>query len=229
MTRPELVGPALDALSRRLNQGSQRPPGTGDPEGLTAGDAYFGEPSFRNRENELEKVLRGLTNAAGPHFWLVVAPPQLGKTWFLDRISKDEQLAEPPSWLINRIDLHEQEPAVRADADLLLGLVLGREPSAVNQETLLGIAIEIIESERCHLYILDGAEFLDARTAIRLREYLGRIYRHVLAGGTASTPRAAPRARATWQATRAVEPVAMPSSTTTAVRPSSEMGGRPFR
>lgn len=187
MTRPELVGPALDALSRRLNQGSQRPPGTGDPEGLTAGDAYFGEPSFRNRENELEKVLRGLTNAAGPHFWLVVAPPQLGKTWFLDRISKDEQLAEPPSWLINRIDLHEQEPAVRADADLLLGLVLGREPSAVNQETLLGIAIEIIESERCHLYILDGAEFLDARTAIRLREYLGRIYRHVLAGGTAST------------------------------------------
>ena len=42
------------------------------------------------------------------------------------------------------------------------------------------------------------------------------------ATGTARTTRAAPRARATWQATRAVEPVAMPSSTTTAVRPSSE-------
>ena len=43
--------------------------------------------SFRNRTDELERVFRGVTNAAGPHFWLVIAPPQLGKTWFLNQLS----------------------------------------------------------------------------------------------------------------------------------------------
>ena len=46
------------------------------------------------------------------------------------------------------------------------------------------------------------------------------------ATGTASTTRAAPCARATWQAARAVEPVAMPSSMMTAVRPASGVRGR---
>ena len=45
------------------------------------------------------------------------------------------------------------------------------------------------------------------------------------ASGTASTTRAAPCARATWQAARAVEPVAIPSSTTIAVRPASGTRG----
>lgn len=37
---------------------------------------------FRNRDDELQKVKNGLTNASGPHFWLLNAPPELGKTWF---------------------------------------------------------------------------------------------------------------------------------------------------
>ena len=45
------------------------------------------------------------------------------------------------------------------------------------------------------------------------------------ASGTASTTRAAPCARATWQAARAVEPVAIPSSTTIAVLPASGTRG----
>ena len=49
------------------------------------------------------------------------------------------------------------------------------------------------------------------------------------ATGTASTTRAAPCARATWQAARAVEPVAIPSSTTIAVLPVSGTRGRPAR
>jgi hypothetical protein len=188
MTRPELVGPALDALSSRLNQGEQQSPGPGDlEEAPAARDAYSSEPIFRNREDELEKVLRGLTNAAGPHFWLVVGPPQLGKTWFLDRICKDELLAEPPGWLINRVDLRDQPPVARADPDVLLGLLFGRTPSAVNLETLRDIAIEIIQSRRPHLYVLDSAELLDARTAVRLRERLSPIYQHVLEGGRVST------------------------------------------
>jgi hypothetical protein len=49
------------------------------------------------------------------------------------------------------------------------------------------------------------------------------------ATGTASTTRAARSARAIWQAARAVDPVAMPSSTTTATRPSSGWRGRRAR
>ncbi len=49
------------------------------------------------------------------------------------------------------------------------------------------------------------------------------------ATGTASTTRAAPCARATWHAARAVEPVAIPSSTTIALLPVSGSRGRPAR
>jgi hypothetical protein len=49
------------------------------------------------------------------------------------------------------------------------------------------------------------------------------------ATGTARTTRAAPWARATWQAARAVDPVAIPSSTTMAVRPARGMRPRPPR
>lgn len=187
MAMPDLVGPALDVLSSKLNQGQRPSPGPDHPgEAPAAGNAHFGEPVFHNREDELEKVLRGLTNAAGPHFWLVLGPPQLGKTWFLDRIGKDELLAESPAWLISRIDLREHSPEARADPDLLLGLLFGRAPSAVNVETLREIAIEIIQSRRPHLYVLDNAELLDARTAARLRADLGQIYQRVLAAGLAS-------------------------------------------
>jgi TIR domain len=184
MTTPELVGPALDALSRRITQVEPPSPGPGDPEeGDVTADARYSEPVFRNREDELDKVLRGLTNAAGPHFWLVVGPPQLGKTWFLERISKDSMLTDPPGWVINRVDLHQQSPEARADPDVLLGLMFGRTLPMVTVETLRGIAIEIIQSRRPHLCVLDSAELLDARTAARLRTHLGPIYRRVLAVG----------------------------------------------
>jgi hypothetical protein len=188
MTRTELVGTALDALNRRISQGERPSAGPSYPEEApAAGNTHSSEPVFRNRENELEKVLRGLTNAAGPHFWLVAGPPQLGKTWFLERISKDGLLAESPGWVINRIDLREQPPEVRADPDVLLGLLFGRALSAVGLETLRDIAIEVIQSRRPHLYLLDSAELLDARTVARLRQYLGPIYQRVLAAGRAST------------------------------------------
>src|SRR5579875_402427 len=44
--------------------------------------------------------------------------------------------------------------------------------------------------------------------------------------GAASTTLALPAALATWHAARAVDPVAMPSSTTITIRPSSVRGGR---
>jgi hypothetical protein len=195
VTTWEAVGPVLDGLVQRLNQNAQRPAAAtaggaeaaAIPAAVVTPDTRSTEVAFRNREDELEKVLRGLTNAAGPHFWLVLGPPQLGKTWFLDRVRKDQLLTEPPGWLIKRIDLREQALELRADADALLSLMFGRSPSPVNRETLREIAVEIIHSRQPHLYVLDSAELLDGRAAGQLREHLRPIYQWVLAGGLASS------------------------------------------
>jgi hypothetical protein len=187
MTRPELIGAALDTLSTRITQGVRSSGAPSGPDKApVARNPRSSEPVFRNREDELEKVLRGLSNAAGPHFWLVVGPPQLGKTWFLERISKDDLLTESPSWVINRIDLREQLPEARADPDVLLGLLFGRRLSAVNLEVLREIAIGVIQSRRPHLCVLDSAELLDTKTVAKLRKHLGPIYQWVL-NGPAST------------------------------------------
>jgi TIR domain len=183
MTSPERVDRVLDDLTRMLNM--SRPPSP-EPDGEQtphARDAQSSEPIFQNREQELENVLHGLTNASGPHFWLLVGPPQLGKTWFLDRVGKD--LAAADDWLIRRVDLRDHRPAVCADPDALLSVMFGRGSSAINEQTLREIAIGIIQSRRPHLYVLDSAELLDSRTAARLREHLSPIYQRVLRLGQA--------------------------------------------
>ena len=79
--------------------------------------------------------------------------------------------------------------------------------------------------------LADGEEVLGgvARRPTRRQSRADRGPATGGATGTASTTRAAPCARATWQAARAVDPVAMPSSTTTATRPASGSRGRSAR
>lgn len=181
ITSPGSVVPVLDALIEEMSQEAQPPLEATPSETADEQDAPSGELVFRNREDELEKVLRGLANVAGPHFWLVIGPPRLGKTWFLERVCKD--LADSSEWVINRVDLREESSEVRADADKLLGRMFGRPPSAVDLETLRAIAIEISRSKQPHLCILDNAELLDATTIGQLREHLRPIYRRVRQAG----------------------------------------------
>jgi TIR domain len=188
VTRPEQISVALDALNKRISpaHGARRAP-SGPAIVAATATRHSGDPVFRNRENEVEQVLRGLTNAAGPHFWLVDGPPQLGKTWFLERISKDGLLAESPGWMINRIDLRDLSPEERSDPDALLGLMFRRRLSVVDREVRREIAIEVIESRRPHLCLLDSGELLDELAVGRLRQHLGEIYQWVLAAGRAGT------------------------------------------
>jgi hypothetical protein len=191
ITAPNAVDSVLEAVLVRIDQDTQGVPAAPAseevPEVAADSGAAAQEVPFQNREDELEKVLRGLTNAAGPHFWLVLAPPRLGKTWFLDRVCKHQQLTEPVSWQIRRIDLRDQPAELRADADSLLSLMFGRPRFRIDREALRRIAIDIIQSRQPHLYILDSAELLDPRTVSRLREHLRPIYQWVLAGGLASS------------------------------------------
>jgi TIR domain len=194
ITEAGSVGPALDALLALMEPGLVLSATDGFQAAAVGGgqvpadqDARSSEVDFRNRQDELERVLRGLTNAAGPHFWLVLGPPRQGKTWFIDRIRKDPLLAVSSGWVIKWIDLREQPPELRVHADSLLNLMFGRPSSPVDEAALRGIAIDIIRSKQRHLYLLDSAELLDPETAVQLRAYLSPIYQRVLAGGRASS------------------------------------------
>jgi TIR domain len=140
-------------------------------------------PIFRNRSDELRTVQRALTNASGPHFWIVVAPPELGKSWFINRLNL-EMAAEPSNWIIRLVDLSDETRDVCANAGLLLGRFFGLQPhTTISADTLHDIAQGISEVERPNLCLLDSAELLHWKTVRQLREYLSQIYELVQGSG----------------------------------------------
>jgi TIR domain len=146
-----------------------------------------GVVSFRNRSDELDLAIRGLTNFAGPHFWLIVAPPQLGKTWFLDRLGAILQLEADMPWDVRLIDIRDQKAEVRTDVASLIGRLFGPDgPTTPDGDTYLQIAQRIIASDRPHLVLIDSAELLPEETARALRECLGKIHDIVRGAGSAS-------------------------------------------
>jgi TIR domain len=137
-------------------------------------------PVFRNRDEELEKVLRGLAITGGPSFWLVIAPPQLGKTWFLERISAELTQSKSPSWVANYVDVRDLSISTRRDAGSLLARLFERTaPIADERGTLRSIAQDISRSGKSCLCLLDHAELLDKATAAAVRSYLSQIFRYV--------------------------------------------------
>jgi hypothetical protein len=140
-------------------------------------------PSFRNREEEVDKVLHGLTNTAGPHFWLVIAPPQLGKTWFMDHVAA-KLLEAPVTWESRRVDVREYPEATRSNITLLLMELFGlARPAQTEQDISRFIAQTILQRRKPHLCLLDSAELLPESTAIELRSHLSEIYRRVKYAG----------------------------------------------
>jgi cellulose biosynthesis protein BcsQ len=160
---------ALGLLAKALRSEG----GAGQP-----GPRPIGDPSaFRGRGEEIEVVLRGLTSPDGPHFWLVTAPPQFGKTWFLDRVGADlASVTASGSWAIRRVNLREEPPALRQDARALLARLVARPSSGSGPGELFAIAREIARSGRSHLVMLDSAELLDAEVAAALRSDLSELY-----------------------------------------------------
>jgi hypothetical protein len=139
---------------------------------------------FRNRQDELQKVKNGLTNAAGPHFWVLTAPPELGKTWFLGRLSMELLVAEPERWVVSLVDLREHSAEMLADAGKILAclLRLSATPDA-EPETPQNLARNISSGGKSYLCLLDSAELLPDETATALRRQLGRIYDFVQQAG----------------------------------------------
>src|SRR5262249_45040778 len=138
---------------------------------------------FQNRSDELDRVMHGLDNLGGAHFWLVVAPPQLGKSWFLDEIGR-QATAGSRHWTTRLADLREFHPSRRTDVGLILGQLFGHSmPVPTDADGLASLAGEVIGGRRQHLCLLASAELLDRTTARTLRSCLSRIYQDVRSSG----------------------------------------------
>jgi transcriptional regulator with XRE-family HTH domain len=192
MTSPRALGAALLQLADRFKPAAvptvlaATDAGASDSAPLASSsrkDQVLGnrdEPVFRDREDELHKLVHGVTNSGGPHFWLVVAPPQLGKTWLLARVAADPALSGDPAWIIRKVDARSEPPDVHRNAAALLTRLFELpRPATTAPETLRGIAQDIIRSGQPHLCLLDSAELLSAETARDLRNCMSQIYHFV--------------------------------------------------
>jgi hypothetical protein len=165
----------LREMLAKVREGERR-------EGTNTGAASSGIPIplFRNRVDEINVVLRALTNVGGEHFWLVIAPPQLGKTWLLDRLGAELALGQTLPWEVRLVDLRNQHAEVRADPVALLRIFFGEDvPDALGLDAFRQIARQIIASRRPHVCLLDDAELLDEETALALRSSFAQIYEQV--------------------------------------------------
>jgi hypothetical protein len=137
-------------------------------------------PGFRNRDRELDAVLDGLSTEDGEHFWLVIAPPQLGKSWFLNRISANVSARARGRWVVRRVDVRDQPAEVVGNAEALIRVMFSSEVRATTDPAdMREIAVDVIGNGRFHLCLLDSAELLDDNTVRRLRSGLGEINQYV--------------------------------------------------
>lgn len=173
---PGRLDAAVDELRRRLRPRAE----LASHNSVVTGSGQD-RPEFRNRREELDKVVNGLTDSGGPHFWLVVAPPQLGKSRFLGQVLRELQsrnagAASGVGWEQRAVDLRVH-PDARGDAGLLLALMFGRAESvSANPEVLRGLARAIRRQNVSLLCTLDSAELLEPGTAEQLRACLSRLY-----------------------------------------------------
>jgi hypothetical protein len=137
-------------------------------------------PTLLDRGEELERVFYGLSNRTSPGFWLVISPPGLGKSWFLEQLTVRARSASA-GWIIKMVDLRADVTSRERDAMVVIDSLFGveQQPSSGHEGDVLVVAQNIIRTGRPWLCLLDGAELLQAATVIQLRRHLGKIYRLV--------------------------------------------------
>lgn len=150
-----------------------RPAGQTPPAG--ARNLRRPSPHFRNRDQELAEVYHGVTNEDSEHFWVLIAPPQLGKSWFLDQIADRIDKSWRGRWVIKLVDARDLPTEMVEDADAILRLMFGLEPQAATETDAETIAASISKNNRFHLCLLDSAELLDERVVRQLRQHLSEI------------------------------------------------------
>jgi hypothetical protein len=141
-----------------------------DPEPERTGQ----EPKFRNRERELEEVTSALNNDDASHFWFFVAPPQLGKTWFLRETGKRLRKLRTRC-VVHEVDVRRTDTDTN-DALALLARMYGVSGPAPDARA---IASAISGTHKYNLCLLDNAESLSEETIRELRRGLEEIDQRV--------------------------------------------------
>jgi hypothetical protein len=131
------------------------------------------DPKFRNRVRELEEVRSALKSDDASHFWLFVAPPQLGKTWFLRAIGDLREL--PTRCLVHHVDIRD----LAAGAEDPMALLARMYHVSVARPDPRKIATAISGTHRYNLCLLDSAELLSEESIHGLREGLEEVDRYV--------------------------------------------------
>jgi hypothetical protein len=155
--------------------------GAAGPVGHAAGGGNDGKPRppsplFRNRVTESREIRDAISKQDSEHFWLLIAPPQLGKSWLLDEIADTTEKNWRGRWTIKLVDVRDLRPEIAGDADAILRMMFGLESQpGTGPADVSGIAASLIVGRKFHLCLLDSAELLDDGTIRKLRQYLGEI------------------------------------------------------
>jgi hypothetical protein len=179
---PAPAGAAVTPAGRR--GGTRERPASAGPRA----DGALTLPTFRNRDREFEDIWAGLVTAGDKPFWLVTAPPQVGKTWLLKQIrtSLEEPApgAEPsPPWTVSMVDVRNLPGSMRQDPGALIAKFFGLpDPVPGTQEALLAVARTILQRRQPWVCLLDHAELLEKPVAADFRARMSQIHQEVQNG-----------------------------------------------
>jgi hypothetical protein len=147
------------------------------------------QPRFHNRRDEIARVVDSLTRTNGQDRWLVLAPPRMGKSWFLDRVAFDLK-ARQPDCQSHRVDLRAYPHELRSDWGQLLCTLLNVDPPRSNTLTPaeeVGIATKVSRRSCLQLCLLDSAELMTPECVEQFRRALTSIYQHLDRAGNPRT------------------------------------------
>lgn len=142
---------------------------------------------FRNRDEEVAKVRHALELTTGQDFWVVVAPPRLGKTWFLRHLH-DHLAAASDGGTVRLLDLHGLADAWSKPARvlaLLLDVEIGATRDVLTDEQIRDVVRKIVKRRR-QFYLLDSADRMDRSTTAEVRRVLTHLHRRLGEHGNGS-------------------------------------------
>ncbi|MEV4618505.1 TIR domain-containing protein [Asanoa sp. NPDC049573] len=179
-TNDAAISSSLETVVRQVRGDGTTPGGTPSPP-----VSSVRPPLFRNRETELLDLERALNNPGGIHFWLITAPPALGKSWLLSRLSTSLANDEDGNgWGTQLIDIREEPSSIRHDVPRLLARLFGLDrPDLSEPDAIRASAQRILASGRPFLCLLDSAELLDLPAIKALRRCMRAVYQRVQEAG----------------------------------------------